>query len=127
MICLYHWRGAWQVATKGRADGSGQVNIHPMTFVELAKQTATRYAADWEAFCAKLNPDVFYSMELTGPLNRILVAYPEHELRLLAAWDKQTQAELDIRNFQSPVPLGQAVSHDRHRRYSGVSGDVWAA
>ena len=40
LICLYHWRGAWQIATKGRADASGQVNVNPLTFAELTKKTA---------------------------------------------------------------------------------------
>ena len=108
LICLYHWRGAWRIATTGRADGSGQVNVHPLTFAELTRQTALRYAGSWEAFCETLNPNIFYSLELTGPLNRILVAYPEAELRLLAAWDRHTHEELDIRAVQSPVPLVKA-------------------
>ena len=58
-----------------------------------------------EAFCEPLNPDVFYSLELTGPLNRIIVAYARHELRLLAAWDRQTQTEINVKALASPVPL----------------------
>ena len=108
LICLYYWRGAWQIATKGRADGSGQVNVHPLTFAELTRQTALRYADSWEAFCEALNPDVFYSLELTGMRNRILVAYPDDELRLLAAWDRHTHEERDIRAVPSPVPLVNA-------------------
>ena len=108
LICLYHWRGAWQIATKGRADASGQVNVNPITFAELTRQTALRYADSWESFCETLNPDIFYSLELTGPLNRILVAYPDDELRLLAAWDRYTHEELNVRALPSPVPLVNA-------------------
>ena len=108
LICLYHWRGAWQIATKGRADASGQVNINPITFAELMRKTAGEQCGSWEAFCEPLNPDVSYSFELTGPLNRIIVAYPQHELRLLAAWDKNTQEELNTRGLESPVPIVNA-------------------
>ena len=52
-----------------------------------------------------MNPDVFYSFELIGPLNRIIVAYARHELRLLAAWDRQTQEEILIKTLPSPVPV----------------------
>ncbi len=105
LICLYHWRGAWQIATKGRADASGQVNVHPLTFAELTRRTAAEQCGGWEAFCGALNPDVFYSFELTGLLNRILVAYPVHEMRLLAAWERNTQEEIPVAGLPSPAPL----------------------
>ena len=86
--------------TGGRQAGRSTFNSDDLCGTGAAKRRTNSTPPVGKRFAQPLNPDVFYSLELTGPLNRILVAYPEHELRLLAAWDRETQAEIDIRTLR---------------------------
>ena len=105
LICLYFHREQWQVATKGTPDASGPVNTYPMTFRDLVKQTLKERGGSWEELTAQLDPNIFYSFELTAPENRIIVPYEDRRLTWLAAWDRQTLAELEITTLPDlPTP-----------------------
>jgi hypothetical protein len=105
LICLYFHREQWQVATKGTPDASGPVNSHAMTFVALVKQTLEEMGNGWEELTARLDPNICYSFELTAPENRIIVPYEDRRLTWLAAWDRQTLAELEIMTLPDlPTP-----------------------
>ncbi len=96
LICLYFYRDTWQVATKGTPDASGQVNTSGITFRELVSQTLTEMGGSFAEFTARLNPDLFYSFELSAPENRVIIPYAERRLTWLAAWNRHTLEEQDI-------------------------------
>jgi hypothetical protein len=81
-LCLvYAYQGAWNVATTGTPDASGNVNGEVTTFAEYFWNT---YLEDQvrlpEADCGAC-----FMFELTGPLNRIVVQHDKPTLTLLGA------------------------------------------
>ena len=96
LICFYAYRDEWQVATKGTPDASGPVNTWGFTFRALVERALGEMGSSFDDFTARLNPDFFYSFELTAPENRIIIPYTERRLTWLAAWDRNTLEEQDI-------------------------------
>lgn len=82
LIVLYHYDGAWQVASSGLPDAGGNVYGFPRTFAELFLETLGHspesiIAPGYESMC-------FY-FELMTPFNRIVVRHPEARVVLLGA------------------------------------------
>lgn len=78
-LCTLYWHaGAWQVATSGTPDASGQVNDFGITFRELFWRTV-------EAQGLRLPPkaDRCWAFELCAPQNRVIVRHGEARLTLI--------------------------------------------
>jgi hypothetical protein len=82
LCVLYTYDGAWHVATSGVPDGSGEIEVPqgpPTTFAALF----------WSTFAASnftLPPpdrSMCYYLELTGPLNRVIVEHAAPRLTVL--------------------------------------------
>ena len=96
LIILYYYAGQWHVATSGSADAGGSVGDglewrengirilpHPESFAQYFWQTATKcYGPD---FHLDAKTDHCYMLELTGPLNRIVVYHEKASLTVLGA------------------------------------------
>ncbi len=96
LICFYFHRGEWRIATKGTPDASGPVNTSGTTFRALVERALVEGGSSLAGLAERLDPNTFYSFELTAPENRVIVPFAERRLTWLAAWDKATLAELDI-------------------------------
>lgn len=93
LVMMYYYKDKWNYATRKMADANGPVGSYDTTFDALIASTIKEmnFWPDLE-----LIPEVFYSFELTTPLNRIVVPYDGYKLTWLAAWDKDTLQELNI-------------------------------
>lgn len=110
LTVLYHYAGAWHVATKGSPDAGGPVLGHTMTFRELFWSTWGHQHLG----LPDLDPDFTYVFELTSPLNRVVVAHDDHRLTLLGVRSRVTGQEFPASAFPAlnPVrehPLGSLV------------------
>jgi hypothetical protein len=116
--------GKWCVATRSVPEADVVLDSGYYTFrtlFEAALQSTFKYtksASLFEEFCKlHLDKEVTYCFELTSPHNRIVVAYPESRITLLAArrivqgtqaivggscWD--SFEEIDVKNILSNVP-----------------------
>lgn len=95
LCVLYHYDGAWHVATSGSPDASGEVQQAGMRdgIVEKSGKTFADYF--WETFRAAAGKlpepsDLCFAFELMGPLNRIVVVHTTPWLRLLAVRNRAT-------------------------------------
>ena len=95
LCVLYHYDGAWHVATSGSPDASGEVRQAGMRdgLVEASGTTFADYF--WQTFRAEGGrlpgaSDLCFAFELMGPLNRIVVVHEKPWLRLLAVRDRVT-------------------------------------
>lgn len=94
LCVLYHYDGAWHVATSGSPDASGQVQragVHgPDAF---SAETFADYF--WSTFNAEGGrlpepSDLCFAFELMGPANRIVVVHEKPWLRLLSVRNRHT-------------------------------------
>lgn len=94
LCVLYHYDGAWHVATSGSPDASGQVQragVHGSS--AFAEETFADYF--WSTFNASGGrlpepSDLCFAFELMGPLNRVVVVHEKPWLRLLAVRNRVT-------------------------------------
>ena len=77
LIVFYHYGGQWQTATTGTPDASGPVHNGTVRFADLVWETAQNQHLKLRS------PEHTYLFELTGPLNRVVVAHGEARLTLL--------------------------------------------
>lgn len=97
LTTLYWYDGAWQVASSGLPDASGDINGRSMTFAELFWKT-------WEAMGYKLPPEpeqddeppCCYMFELTTPLNRVVVPHKDSRLTLTGVRDLNDLTEYRV-------------------------------
>lgn len=94
LIILYHFAGKWQVATIGTPDASGEVNGAGISFAELFWRT-------WLERCyplpSSINQNYTFMFELTGPLNRVIVAHDRANIKLIGVRGNGSGVELDVR------------------------------
>ncbi len=94
LCVLYHYDGAWHVATSGSPDASGKVQRAGHN-VEGAFSEFTFAVYFWKTFAAEggtLPPasDLCFAFELMGPDNRIVVVHEKPWMRLLAVRNRVT-------------------------------------
>lgn len=88
LCTIYAYDGGWHVATTGTADGGGDVNGYGVSFAEYF----------WDTF-EKLGmhvpdvDDVCVFMELSGPMNRIVVKHSEPMITVLGARERMHGTE----------------------------------
>lgn len=107
LITLYEQNGEWNVCTRYSADGSLKVysvNASPSNtdWLNLTKTCIQEMGYSWGEFTSQLNPDIFYTFELTSPENRILVVYTDRKITLVAAIERETLNEIDIYSLDFP-------------------------
>lgn len=104
----------WCIATRSVPEADLLMDNGLFTFrtlFEKAVQDTLDY--HFEQLCAELNEEFTYCFELTTPYNRIVVAYPDNRITLLAARSLVTMKEVDPNTvtFQSGVPVVHAYTH----------------
>ncbi len=87
LVCLFHYDGAWHVATSGTPDASGNVDGSSGTFAEYFWQT---FAADGGEVSEAEDVNLCFAFELMGPANRIVVVHEKPWLRLLSVRHRVT-------------------------------------
>lgn len=94
LCVVYHYDGAWHVATSGSPDASGQVRRAGVRGPEAySAETFADYF--WSTFKIEGGrlpepSDLCFAFELMGPLNRIVVVHDKPWLRLLAVRNRVT-------------------------------------
>lgn len=97
LMMMYHYDGAWHVASSGTPDASGNVNGDcGKTFAELFWETFNGMGYTLPVF----GEDVTYIFELTTPYNRVVIPHTENKLTLLGGRNRITQQELNAEFFK---------------------------
>jgi hypothetical protein len=96
LVMMYYYKGKWNYATRKMADANGPVGSYDTTFDALIASTIKEMGF---SPVEELSPDMFYSFELTTPLNRIVVPYEGYNLTWIAAWDKNSLDEVSLWNL----------------------------
>lgn len=93
LMILYHYNYAWQVATSGTPDASGEVNGMGWTFKDLF----------WDVWKSKgyQNPSVYeenltFMFELMTPFNKIVVHHARPDLKLIGIRNRVTGMEVNV-------------------------------
>lgn len=107
LVTFYYWKNEWCVCTRYSTDGDLLIytmNASPsnLTWRELAELCIQDMGSTWDEFTSKLNPDIFYTFEITSPENRVVVIYTERRLTLVAAIERDTLEEIDIYKLEYP-------------------------
>lgn len=94
LCVLYHYAGEWHVATSGTPDASGDVSGFGITFKEYFWKTAMEQGMQlpshpWEDAC--------FMLELSGPINRVVVRHEKPHLTVLGVRERKTGQEHDAR------------------------------
>ena len=92
LIEMYFYKDQWNISTRGVANADISVGGYDTTFRELVLLTMDEMGFSFD----ELNPEIWYSFELTTPLNKIVVQYDDYKLTWLAAWHRATNVEIDI-------------------------------
>lgn len=95
LCVLYHYDGAWHVATSGSPDASGDVQragVHQENAFEKGYSFASYFWDTFKSMGGRLPEpsDLCFAFELMGPLNRIVVVHERAWLRLLAVRNRAT-------------------------------------
>ncbi len=94
LIPVYYYDAQWHAATSGTPDAGRKVHSHNITFADYFWQTMGKYPSMLNLFKQNsINPYITFCFELMGPLNRIVVVYPETKLALLSARNNLTGEE----------------------------------
>jgi hypothetical protein len=127
-LCIVYWDpiiSEWCVATRSVPEADLLMDNGLYTFRQLFEKALQETTAGWTFvdYVAKLDKEITYCYELTTPLNRIVVAYPDYRITLLAArrnryiasedageWIYE-HSELDISTLPSyGVPIARSYS-----------------
>jgi hypothetical protein len=87
LCVLYHYDGAWHVATSGTPDACGEVHGAGGTFADYFWKT---FAAEGGKLPAADYTELCFAFELMGPDNRIVVVHEKPWMRLLAVRNRVT-------------------------------------
>lgn len=131
LITLYEHNGEWNVCTRYSVDGTLKVysiNATPsnINWLDLTKTCIQEMGYSWEEFTSNLNPDIFYTFELTSPENRILVVYTDRKITLIAAINRKTLKEIDIYSLNFPelkVSFVEVKSMDEAKKLIEINND----
>lgn len=85
LCLLFYYNWEWHVATTGTPDAGGNVNNSGKQFSEYFWETFKKLTSLSTLPCSMLETSYCYILELTGPLNRVVVPHMESSLTLLGA------------------------------------------
>lgn len=98
----------WCVATRGVPEADVVLDSGFYTFRTLfEKALKDSLNLSFDEFTQHLNENITYCFELTSPYNRIVVSYPDTKITLIAARDKITLQEINIKTLDIPAPCVQ--------------------
>ncbi len=106
LMTAYFYDGAWQVATTGTPDASGDVQGHNINFAQLFWKTLAQYNMS-ELEDAPRNICFFF--EMMTPLNRVVVRHLDPKLVLLGARNIESQRELSAHDASQYFPSVPSV------------------
>ncbi len=100
LMTLYYYKSGWWCSTSGVPDAMCPVNNdESLTFDELFWESfyAARLQSQYTSYTTRglLSVRHCYYFELTSPLNRVVVPYPDNRLTLLGVRNLDTGQELD--------------------------------
>ncbi len=116
-LCIVYWdpfTNQWCVATRSVPEADLLMDNGLFTFRTLFEKALydTTGGLPFDQFAAMLDKNYTYSFELTTPYNRIVVAYPENRITLLAARKMSSLKEVDPREVKIDViPIVQAHTY----------------
>lgn len=106
LIGMYLYNGAWEVCTSGTPDASGEVNASGKTFREYFDETLGGRFNNGDTGVNDFN----YWLELTGPVNRVVVPHSTPGVTLLGARSIHTGKEVhpsEVSRYFPGVPLAR--------------------
>lgn len=96
LMIMYHFDGAWHIASSGTPDACGQVNDLDMTFGDLFWKT-------WKTHGYELPDDSYknhtFMFELMTPFNRVVVPHKESKIALIGVRNRVTGFDMDVGSF----------------------------
>jgi hypothetical protein len=120
LCVLYHYDDKWHVATSGSPDASGnvqQAGLH--TSGALAVETFAEYF--WSTFEAqggrlldKAFDELCFAFELTGPLNRVVVAHTAPQVQLLSVRNRVTSLQMAPEPWAHVINIPAVRTFDFH-------------
>jgi T4 RnlA family RNA ligase len=109
LVSLYKYDGAWRIATKGVADGSGEMGRTDITFNNMFWQIFQ----DNDYFVPSSEYDNFtFCFEICTPHNRVVVPHTTESIKLLAVRNNETGEELDVSVFNGQYPVVESYPID---------------
>lgn len=109
-ICtIYHYDGAWRVATSGTPDACGEVHASDITFRDYFWET---FHDQGGLFPASGRESLCFSFELMGPDNRIVVIHEKAHLKLIGVRDRLTGTQLPVEVWAPHVNIPAVRSFD---------------
>lgn len=101
LCTVYHYDGAWHVATTGMPDAAGEVNGMGFTFADLFWRAVNRLPVS----TMPEDTDLCLMFELTSQYNRIVVPHRDLSVTLLAVRNRRTMEEIPVEQFADRYPI----------------------
>lgn len=117
LVIVYydHVANRWFTATRSRPEADVPIDAYSFTFsnlFEMALQKLTKVSEmDLQVFMKSMNKNLTYCFELCTPLNRIVCAYGDFFVHLLAVRDNSSFQELDPKAFADRLGIPQPKTY----------------
>ncbi len=109
LICLWNYKGVWQVSTSGSIAAEGNVNGFNFSFAELFEKAAGNSKIDLPH---RDEAHLCFMFEMTSVYNKIVVQYGEPSLTLIGVRNRDTGEELLPETFQRYPQVKQHKFND---------------
>ena len=114
LICIYYYKDAWRIGSRFSPDGGWLAfgvgsSESTLSWKELVIQTIENKGISIDTFFNSLNKNIFYSFELCTKENQVGVIYQEDLMKLIAAVDKLTLSEIDIKTLDCILPKAEYI------------------
>lgn len=129
LITVYFWKGKWNIATKGMAFAEGDLHCG-ISFKELFEQTIGMDIDDWMDGIPHDNiTNKSFVFELTTLENKVVRAYPEGYVTLLAVFDCVQNIEHGslIRSMYEEYLMKESTGIRKLKQYDGYLDDIHEA
>jgi len=83
LLCVWYYKGKWNISTRSCIGGENQINDFGTTFNDLFDEAIKPFTR--EDFFLTLKPELCYIFELVSPLNQIVTPYAETKLYCIGA------------------------------------------
>lgn len=121
LMIMYHYDGAWRVASSGTPDASGHAHgsIQYETFADLFWHTfeTEGYWLPYEWYSSRIT-DWTFMFELMTPFNRVVVPHETCKLVLIGARNRVTGEEIPVFDLQRVRTDNHSANEAAH--YAGV-------
>lgn len=96
MILMYFYQNDWHFATRSMPAAEGPLGDGNKTFYDLILKTIEKMNYTVKEFTSYFSPDYCYTFEITSPENRVVCAFGDYLLTLLACWQLDTLEEIPL-------------------------------